>query len=137
MVCVNSALLGLDELKVHILTHHVRSVFLCDLCHRIYYQEDDINEHVASAHLKDDEILKTVKLEYPDALNLESQILNVSVDYDNRGNSASLCAYVCDLCNHAFPLTADLKAHILNINRKVDIRTHPQNSLILRVSVWL
>ena len=44
-VCINLANL-VPDLKAHLLLQHVHSVFLCDICNKIFYTDDDIQLHI-------------------------------------------------------------------------------------------
>ena len=101
-----------QNLKAHILSHHVHSVFLCDLCHRIFYQETDVNEHV-TAHLDAKDVSASfVKHESADSVHVANSFNHLPGDF----SSSLVFAHACDLCNHAFSSAADLKAHILTHN---------------------
>ena len=95
------------DLKAHILSCHVVSVFLCDLCHRIFYQEIDVNEHVTS-HLDVKHAMHSTKPEITDIAHISNDSQGV-----NDSDASSLLSHACDMCYHAFSTTSDLKAHIL------------------------
>ena len=71
LLCVNLAQ-SETEFKAHFVSHHVHSVFLCDLCHRIFYQEIDVNQHVTSHLVAKVAAVSFVKQEGVEAANLST-----------------------------------------------------------------
>ena len=108
LLCVNLVQSETD-LKAHILSHHMHSVFLCDLCHRLFYEEVEANEHVSSHLVSKDALTCFVKQEPVDSAEIASSFYELQ----HENFKSSLFTYACDLCNQAFLSFTDLKAHIL------------------------